>query len=65
MKITINGKERDIAEGTTAQKLLQQLNLKGPLALELNRKLCPKSQHSQTVLENGDVIEIVTIVGGG
>lgn len=65
MKITINGIEREIAEGTTAQHLLLQLDLKGPLALELNRKLCPKSQHAQTILENGDVIEIVTIVGGG
>ncbi|MFC1782105.1 sulfur carrier protein ThiS [Planctomycetota bacterium] len=65
MKITINGKEKDIAEGTTAQQLLLQLNLKGPLALELNRKLCPKSQHARTILENGDALEIVTIVGGG
>ncbi len=65
MKITINGKERDIADGTTARQLLLQLNLKGPLALELNRKLCPKSQHARTIIENGDILEIVTIVGGG
>ena len=65
MQITINGKQMEIAEGITAGMLIQQLKLKPPLALELNQKLCPKSQHERTLLKSGDVLEIVTIVGGG
>ena len=65
MNITINGKNKEIAHGTTCRQLIDQLQLKGPLALELNKKICPKTQHEQTILNDGDVLEIVTIVGGG
>ena len=65
MQITINGDKREISNGTTARQLLGMLNLKGPLALEINRIICPKNRHDQTLLKNGDVLEIVTIVGGG
>ena len=65
MEISVNGTKRVLAEGITAWQLLQQLKLKGPLALEVNRQLCPKRQHDQTILKEGDILEIVTIVGGG
>ncbi|MCP4712072.1 MAG: sulfur carrier protein ThiS [Planctomycetes bacterium] len=65
MNITVNGKTKDIPQGTTCQQLIDQLQLKGPLALELNKKICPKAQHAHTILNNHDVLEIVTIVGGG
>ena len=65
MHITVNGKIKDIPDGATCRQLIDQLQLKGPLALELNKKICPKNQHVQTILHEGDVLEIVTIVGGG
>ena len=65
MQISVNGKSREIEAGATVEQLLGDLCLKGPLAVELNRKVCPKRLHSETVLNGGDVIEIVTIVGGG
>ena len=65
MNITVNGKTKEISDSTTCRQLIDLLQLKGPLALELNKKICPKSQHDQTILHEGDVLEIVTIVGGG
>jgi len=65
MEITINGKKRKIDDGSTVEQLLRELAFKGPLAVELNRQVCPKSKHRQTFLKDGDVLEIVTIVGGG
>jgi len=65
MQITVNGKSREMEPGATVEQLLTELGLKGPLAVELNRKVCPKRLHSQTPLNSADVIEIVTIVGGG
>ena len=65
MLITVNGKEYETADGTTVQKLLEQLGRTGPLAVELNRHICPRQRHGETALNNGDIVEIVTIVGGG
>jgi len=65
MNITINGKTIEITDGTTCRQLIEQLQLKGPLALEVNKKICPKTKHDQTILRDGDILEIVTIVGGG
>ena len=65
VQVTINGKSREIADGSTVEQLLGELSLTGPLAVELNRKVCPRRQHGKTALQPGDVVEIVTIVGGG
>lgn len=35
------------------------------LAVELNREVIPRSEHSTTPLKEGDVVEVVSFVGGG
>lgn len=35
------------------------------IAVELNGEILPKSQYSDTVLKDGDIVEIVNFVGGG
>ena len=65
MKITLNGEKKDFSDGITVTDLLEQVAAKGPLAVEVNRQICPKKTHTQTILQGGDIVEIVTIVGGG
>ena len=65
MQINVNGKQREVGDGTTVQQLLKELELKGPVAVELNRRICSRNSHADTILNGGDVVEIVTIVGGG
>ena len=66
LEIRINGEPRQLAVGTTVQVLLAQLNLDPRyLAVERNLSIVPRAEHVHCVLEDGDQIEIVTLVGGG
>lgn len=66
MKISVNGESRDVEAGTTVAALVQQLGLLAPhVAVELNLEVVPRARHGQTVLREGDRLEIVTLVGGG
>ena len=63
--IKVNGQDREIADGTTVAQLIEQHNLTPQkVAVELNRRLI-RSEKYQTVLSDGDEVEIVTFVGGG
>ncbi len=65
MIIKVNDRDRQLPDNSTVRQLLDELKVVGPLAVELNRQVCPKKDHETTTLAEGDVIEIVTIVGGG
>jgi len=65
MQITVNGDARDIPEGETVRSLIARYNLTvDKVAIELNRRLL-RSEKYDTILQNGDQVEIVTFVGGG
>ena len=62
----INGESRVIEPGATIAGLLGQLGIEPRLvAVERNEQLVPRRRHAETLLESGDRIEIVTLVGGG
>lgn len=66
MNLTVNGESRPAADGATVRSLLVELGMgEQPAAVELNRAVVPRSKHELTELKDGDVIEIVTLVGGG
>lgn len=66
MKLTINGTERDAPDGLTVRGLIEHLGLgSGPVAVELNREIVPRSDHPTRRVSEGDAIEIVHFVGGG
>jgi sulfur carrier protein len=65
MTITLNGDARELPEGTTILGLLGELKLTpDKVAVELNRRLV-RSEKYDTPLNAGDVVEVVTFVGGG
>ena len=65
MNITLNGDARDVSASTLAD-LIRELKLDGkPIAVEKNRDVVPKSKYRETSLKEGDVLEIVHLVGGG
>lgn len=64
--VILNGEPKEIVPGMTVAELLEGLRLKPRhVAVERNRDLVPRSQHAACVLEAGDRLEIVTLVGGG
>lgn len=66
MQIFVNGEPKTVAEGITAQQLVEQLELTGKrIAMERNQSIVPRSQYAQTELREGDRIEIIHAVGGG
>ncbi len=66
MKVTINGDERELPSETRLPNLLADLGLADqPCAIEVNRQIVPKRDLAACPLNEGDVIEIVTLVGGG
>ena len=64
--VTINGKPKEIPVPVTLVGLLEFLSISGPhVAVECNRELVLKRDYAQRSIEAGDVLEIVTFVGGG
>jgi len=71
MKVHINGEERALANPAppaqfTLASLVEALEMKSDrVAVELNREIIPRDRWPQTVLKDGDRLEIVHFVGGG
>jgi len=66
MQLTVNGDKLTVPEQVTLAELLTQLGLaKVKVAVELNRQIVPRSQHSDYLLKDGDALEVVHAIGGG
>jgi sulfur carrier protein len=66
MTIQVNGEGRELIAGATVAHLLAELGVMQPhVAVEVNLELIPRAEHRETVLKDGDRVEVVTLVGGG
>jgi sulfur carrier protein len=66
MQLTVNGETHDVPDGLSVRALVEHLGLgDGPVAVERNREVVPRAEHTSTALAAGDVVEIVHFVGGG
>ena len=66
MRISVNGKPKELDEGASVLDLLQQLGLQPRrVAVERNKRIVRRNDCDDTVLTDGDEVEIVTLVGGG
>src|SRR6185312_15260085 len=64
--ITVNAESQSFPDPLTVADLVRTL-AKDPLklAVEVNRDVVPRAEHSARRLRDGDAVEIVTLVGGG
>ena len=66
MDIIINGEPQPLPAPLSVAALLEARGLAGKrVAVERNGEIVAKSRHAETLLANGDRIEIVVAVGGG
>ncbi len=66
IRVVVNGQERTVPSGCTVAELLTLLDLRPQtVAVEVNRELVPRARHASHVLQQGDQVEVVTLVGGG
>ena len=63
--VKVNGTELDIVGKTVAEYLATTNYDMKRIATEINGEIVPKAQYAQTVLKDGDNIEVVSFVGGG
>ncbi len=66
IRITVNGKAHSLQPPIDVSALLASLQLAGKkVAVERNGEILPRSAHANTLLAEGDALEIVVAVGGG
>ena len=62
----LNGEEYILDQNTNLLSIIRYFNYdQSLLVLEYNKSICSKENWSTLFLNNKDIIEIVTIVGGG
>ena len=66
MQITVTGQPRECKAPFSLLALAETLDLKPTqVAIEHNLTIVPRSQYGQTLLADGDIVEIVQFIGGG
>ena len=63
--VVINGKNMDV-DGKTLKEYLEMANYNlRTIAVEWNEEIVTGEQYEEIVLKDGDVVEVVSFVGGG
>ena len=66
IQLSVNGQARRLEHGANVARLLEALELSGKrVAVEKNGEIVPRSRYPDTLLADGDALEIVVAVGGG
>ncbi len=66
VEVIVNGKAETIESAATVADLLTRHKLEPiRVAVEINEELVPRKTFADTIVREGDHIEIVTFVGGG
>ncbi len=66
VEFLLNGERRSLPAGASVAVLIAQLGLRSELvAVECNGEVLRRAEHATRVLADGDVLELVTLVGGG
>ncbi len=63
--VKINGKELNIGVKTISEYVLEAQYDINRIAVEQNGHIVPKKMYNETIIKDGDVLEIVSFVGGG
>jgi sulfur carrier protein len=68
MTVWLNGERRELATGTTLERLVTELTPPPPptgVAAAVNETVIPRGRWAGTALADGDRIELLTAVQGG
>lgn len=66
MEIKLNGKPHEADEAASVQSLLDSLSIRAPrVAVMVNDAIVKKADRAERILRQGDVVEVISMVGGG
>ena len=64
--ITVNGESRTLEKPVTVTEYLEACNyVPVQVVVELNEEIIKRETYDTTVLKDGDVVEILQLLGGG
>ena len=66
MNITLNGKPKNLLSALDLKSTVEQFcKDQTPVIAELNGEIIKPAQWEETTLKDGDIVELVSFVGGG
>ena len=66
MKIQVNGEERQLDASVTVGDLVETLGLRqGGVVVEKNLRIVPRERMAEELIQDGDSLELIRLVGGG
>jgi sulfur carrier protein len=66
VNVVVNGRTERLPAGTTVADLLSRLKFpQRGVAVEVNLTIVPRQRHAEHRLQEGDRLEVVSLVGGG
>lgn len=65
MQVIVNDQPFELPEPATVATLVELRQPRPPFAVEVNKQLVRRAHYDATPLNDGDRIEVVTLVGGG
>ena len=66
MQIMVNGERRELASQPSIAALLASLGLKaGATMVQRNEDIIERSRYEDTLINDGDKLELVRFIGGG
>lgn len=66
INITVNGQEVTLDESMTVEHMLDRVDVPpNYLAVEVNAEVVPREEYTTHAIQDGDRVELVTLVGGG
>ena len=65
-ELVVNGVKQSVPDGMTVTQLLNTLKIASErVVVELNLTILKRAEHGNTILKDGDQVEVVHFVGGG
>jgi sulfur carrier protein len=65
MRLRLNGKDREVEAVSTVEELVAFLGIHRMIVVEHNGEILKKEEFPERRLREGDILEIVHMVGGG
>jgi len=66
LRVRVNGEDRELEAGVSVAALLDSMSLEvNGIAVALNMEIVRRGEYGDTLLSDGDEVEIVRAVGGG
>jgi sulfur carrier protein len=66
IRVRVNGKEQELERAMSVQEFLERSGkLPRWIVVELRGEPLPREQYAETLIEDGDTVEVVAPFGGG